>query len=464
MEINKVTEDLASKKAELNNKISETRALTDKEDSSIEEIEKSLKETRALDDKVKELQREIDVFNEASQLTRASEVPANSSAASSSATSSSVSSASSEGSGASSASTSSSASSASSAAPAKSAATRDDEDKDDDDSSDDSDVDDDDKEDRSKKRNLEGVKNLKNLTKDEKKKEQVRGLEDYIRSHGEKRDGVVSGDVGAMIPEQIIYDPSAEVDSVVDLSTLVTKTPVSTASGKYPILNRATAKMSTVAELAENPDLAKPDFNNVAWAVETYRGAIPISEESLADTQVPLLPVIQKNAGEQRINTLNAIISAKLETFTAKASTADTLVDDLKHILNVDLDPAYNKSIVVSQSAYQTLDTLKDKEGRYLLQDTITSATGKAVMGYTVTVVNDELLGKAGEAHIWIGDLKRAILFANRLDTQIQWNKSEIYGQYLALVMRFDVEVADAKAGYLVTVGDATAPAAKTGN
>lgn len=296
--------------------------------------------------------------------------------------------------------------------------------------------------------------NLTAKQKEEKKENRTRSIESYIRSHGTVRDaGLKTGDIGPMIPEEIIYNPEAEVNSVADLSALVTKTPATTASGTYPILKRATAVMNSVAELEENPLLAKPEFENVTWKIATYRGAIPISEESIQDTQVPLMPVIQKNASEQRLNTLNKAISTKLTAFNAKTSTADTVADDLKRVLNVDLDPAYDKTIVVSQSAYQVLDTLKDKEGRYLLQESITAASGLTLFGKPVVVVNDELLGQVGEAHIWVGDLKRAILYVNRVDTQISWVKNEIYGQYLGLVMRFDIEVADKSAGYFVTVG-----------
>lgn len=299
--------------------------------------------------------------------------------------------------------------------------------------------------------------NLTAKQKEEKKENRTRSIENYIRSHGTVRDaGLKTGDIGPMIPEEIIYNPEAEVNSVYDLSKRVTKTPATTASGTYPIVKRAVAVMNTVEELAESPELAKPEFEEVTWKIATYRGKIPISEESLQDTQVPLMPVIQRNAGEQRLNTLNKAISAKLVTFNAKASTADTVADDLKHVLNVDLDPAYDKSIVLSQSAYQVLDTLKDKEGRYLLQESITAASGLTLFGKQVVVVNDELLGQVGEAHIWVGDLKRAILYVNRVDTQITWVKNEIYGQYLGLVMRFDVEVADKSAGYFVTVGAGT--------
>lgn len=299
--------------------------------------------------------------------------------------------------------------------------------------------------------------NLTAKQKEEKKENRTRSIENYIRSHGTVRDaGLKTGDIGPMIPEEVIYNPESEVNSVADLSALVTKTPATTGSGTYPILKRATAVMNTVEELAESPELAKPGFEEVPWKIATYRGKIPISEESLQDTQVPLMPVIQKNANEQRLNTLNKAISTKLTAFNAKASTADTVADDLKRVLNVDLDPAYDKTIVVSQSAYQALDTLKDKEGRYLLQESITAASGLTLFGKPVVVVNDELLGQVGEAHIWVGDLKRAILYINRVDTQITWVKNEIYGQYLGLVMRFDVEVADKSAGYFITVGAGT--------
>lgn len=296
--------------------------------------------------------------------------------------------------------------------------------------------------------------NLTAKQEEEKKENRTRSIENYIRSRGTVRDaGLKTGDIGPMIPEEVIYNPESEVNSVADLSALVTKTPATTASGTYPILKRATAVMNSVAELEENPLLAKPEFEDVTWKIATYRGAIPISEESIQDTQVPLMPVIQKNASEQRLNTLNKAISTKLTAFNAKASTADTVADDLKRVLNVDLDPAYDKTIVVSQSAYQVLDTLKDKEGRYLLQESITAASGLTLFGKPVVVVNDELLGQVGEAHIWVGDLKRAILYVNRVDTQISWVKNEIYGQYLGLVMRFDIEVADKSAGYFVTIG-----------
>lgn len=271
--------------------------------------------------------------------------------------------------------------------------------------------------------------------------------------HKEHRDGVAgitSPDAAPTIPESILYNPENEVKSVTDLSKLVTQFQATTASGKYPILKRATERMNTVAELAKNPALAKPEFQEVDWKVQTYRGAIPLSQESIDDSAIDLTGLVANNANEQKINTTNFAIATVLKSFTAKTVSGES-VDGIKHILNVDLDPAYNKSIVASQSFYQYLDTLKDKNGQYLLHEPITDGSPRMLLGVPVTVVEDELLGAAGEAHAFIGDLARGVLYANRKDIQVRWVDNEVYGQYLQVVTRFDTKIADAKAGYFVT-------------
>ena len=285
----------------------------------------------------------------------------------------------------------------------------------------------------------------------ETEEEEKRAFNAYL--HQEKRDGVsgiTSPDVAPTIPESILYNPENEVKSVTDLSKLVTQFSATTASGKYPVLKRATERMNSVEELAKNPALAKPEFEEVDWKVSTYRGAIPLSQESIDDSAIDLTALVANNANEQKINTTNFAIASVLKAFTAKAVAGES-VDDIKHILNVDLDPAYNKTIVASQSFYQYLDTLKDKNGQYLLHEAITDGSPRTLLGVPVTVVEDELLGAAGEAHAFIGDLARGVLFANRKDIQVRWVDNEVYGQYLQAVTRFDVKQADKKAGYFVT-------------
>lgn len=261
-------------------------------------------------------------------------------------------------------------------------------------------------------------------------------------------DGVKKTDTTKVTSEELVTTPIREIKTTVDLKPFTTIYPAKKASGKYPILKKATSKMVSVAELEKNPALAKPEFEQVDWTVETYRGAIPVSQESVDDADVDLISIVAETVGQIKVNTTNAAIAEVLKSFTAKTVAN---VDDIKKILNVDLDPAYDVAFVVSQSFYQILDTLKDKNGRYLLQDSITAVTGKVLLGKPVFVLSDEILGASGEAKAFIGDFKRGVLFADRKDLGLRWADNEIYGQYLQAVLRFGVKKVDAKAGYFVT-------------
>lgn len=263
-----------------------------------------------------------------------------------------------------------------------------------------------------------------------------------------KTDGVKKTDTTKVTSEELVTTPMREIKTTVDLKPFTTIYPAKKASGKYPILKKATSKMVSVAELEKNPALAKPEFEQVDWSVETYRGAIPVSQESVDDADVDLISIVAETVGQIKVNTTNSAIADVLKTFTAKTVAN---VDDIKKILNVDLDPAYDVAFVVSQSFYQILDTLKDGNGRYLLQDSITAVTGKVLLGKPVFVLSDEILGASGEAKAFVGDFKRGVLFADRKDLGLRWADNEIYGQYLQAVLRFGVKKVDAKAGYFVT-------------
>lgn len=263
------------------------------------------------------------------------------------------------------------------------------------------------------------------------------------------QDGLKTVETGKVTSKEIVTTPIREVKTVLDLKQFVTTHKASKGEGSYPILKHATSKMASVDELEKNPALAKPEFTDVPWKVKTYRGAIPLSQEAIDDADVDLLSIVAEAANQIKVNTTNDAIATVLKDFEAKTA-AD--LDAIKEILNVNLDPAYNVSFVVSQSFYQKLDTLKDKNGRYLLQDSIVSASGKAFLGHPVFVVSDTTLGATGEAKAFIGDVQRAVLFADRQELGLRWTDNEIYGQYLQAVVRFDVKKADAKAGYFVTM------------
>lgn len=263
--------------------------------------------------------------------------------------------------------------------------------------------------------------------------------------------GITSPDVSVVIPEDISYKPQTEVKTVVDLSQFVNRVPVKRATGKYPIRKKATARLNTVAELEENPELAKPQFIPVAYNVETRRGAEPISEESIEDSDIDLLALIAEDAMEQKVNTTNFDIAEVMKTFTTKSVGS---LDALKTLVNKGMDQAYNKAIVASQTFYDWLDHEKDDKGQYLLQNNIQSASGKMVFGIPIFIIDDELLGAKDESHAFFGDLKRAVLYADRNQITARWNDDRIYGQYLQVGTRYDMTKADPNAGFFLTQSD----------
>jgi len=270
----------------------------------------------------------------------------------------------------------------------------------------------------------------------------------YVQSKGAQRDNVTSVEAQPIIPEDIKYQPEELPETFVDLKKFVNVQPVTTASGSHPILNPAQETMVSVEELAKNPELASPKFTDIDYKVKTYRGQIPISQESLDDAEANLANIVAQNNARQAVNTSNKYIAEVMKSF-APVDTAN--LDDIKAIINTDIDPAYNLSLVVSQSFYNALDTLKDKNGQYLLKQDITSPTGTVLFGRPVFIIKDELFGAKGDKKAFIGDLNYAVFFADRKQASVKWVENEIYGQILAAYMRFDVKKGVEEAGRFIT-------------
>lgn len=286
---------------------------------------------------------------------------------------------------------------------------------------------------------------------DDKKEKETRSINQFIRTKGEMRDGLTTVGAEAVIPIDRITKPEKQPETVVDLRQHVGRVPVTTGTGSYPILRANKNKMISVAELAKNPALANPEFTKVNYQIETYRGYIPVSQEALDDSDIDLGGLVAEHIQRQSLNTSNAAIAAKLQTATAKAVTT---IDDLKDIVNVAIDPAYAVKFIASQSFFNELDKMKDNDGRYLLQQDVTVASGYKLLGREVVVMADDVIGKtAGDKVAFVGDPSLFVKFFDRQQASVRWVDNDVYGQLLAGFVRFDVEVADTAAGFYVTLG-----------
>lgn len=301
-----------------------------------------------------------------------------------------------------------------------------------------------DKKDKEEKRSMEVILN-------DKKETYTRSINQFIRTKGEKRDGLTTVGAEAVIPVDRITKPEKQPETVVDLRQHVGRVPVTTGTGSYPILRANKNKMTSAAELVKNPELAKPEFTKVNYEIATYRGYIPVSQEALDDSDIDLGGLVAEYIQRQSLNTSNAEIAKKLQTATAKTVTD---IDGLKDIVNVTIDPAYNVKFIASQSFFNELDKMKDNDGRYLLQQDVTVASGYKLLGREVVVMADDVIGTAaGNKVAFVGDPSLFVKYFDRQQASVRWVDNDVYGQLLAGFVRFDVEVADTAAGFYVTLG-----------
>ncbi len=255
-------------------------------------------------------------------------------------------------------------------------------------------------------------------------------------------------DGGVLVPEEVLA-PYRQPEDVIDLTKLVKVVSVTTGSGTIPIIKKSTGRMASVAELEENPELAKPTITDVDYKIATYRGYVPVSQEVIDDADFDVTGLIAEDISGQELNTKNDAIAAVLKTATPKAVEG---LDELKAVINKDIKKVYSVKLVISASLYNVLDTLKDKNGRYLLQDDITVASGKRLFGKEIVVLDDDIIGEDdGDLVGFVGDPKAFAVLFDRKRASVKWVDNDIYGQLLASYVRFDVKKVDADAGFYIT-------------
>jgi len=312
------------------------------------------------------------------------------------------------------------------------------------------------------KRSYEVFKNIKkgenskmdkNLLNNE--QTEIRGYEDYIRSKGEERAGVTTENASAVVPSEVIKEVFDLKRANYNLAQYVTVKDVSNGQGQYPIATDQQATLLTKEELAEIGDVDADMFTQVEYKVETRAGKIALSNEVVEDSEVDIVKEVKDQLNKLVDNTDNQHIIDLLKTFTSKSVST---LDELKQVNNVDLDPALNKTVLLNQSAFNHLDTLKDNDGRYILQPDITAQSGKSLFGLPIVVISDKLLPNEGsDFPVIIGDLKQAVFVARRNQITTQWEKFDHYSQGLAVVVRNDYEKIDEDSAVYIKLSNETA-------
>lgn len=296
-------------------------------------------------------------------------------------------------------------------------------------------------------RDLKGKNNMKIKTNTEQEPVEVRNFIHYLKT-GEKRDnGMTTTDAGVVIPKEILDIQKVPTDAR-NLSAVINRVSVTSGMGSLPILQKNTARLTTSEERAENPEIAKATLKSVDYKALTYRGALPLSMEMIQDAP-NLKSLLNAYVQEAKELTEQYQIGKILQTAPAVAA-ANT--DDIKSAYNKGLSN-YQRQWIVTESFYNAVDLLKDGNGRYLLQDSIASASGKSLFGASVLVVADDVLGVDGDAKAFVGDPKAFVFEAIRSDVAVEWDHNENFERILAVALRADFKPADTNAGKFITFG-----------
>ena len=279
-------------------------------------------------------------------------------------------------------------------------------------------------------------------------------------TEGTKADG------GYTVPEDIQTKINEYKQAKFSLESLVDVESVSTNSGRRTHQKRAQATgFKAVAESGKIQAAETPQFEVLAYEVKKYAGYMPVTNELLADSDANITNTLVKWLGEEDVATKNAQILTAIAT---KAETDLKNLDGIKKAINVTLGAAFSGStiIVTNDDGLQYLDTLVDKNGRYLLtpdvQEPMQMVLAVGARKIPVKVVPNAILStKTNKVPFTIGDLKEAIKIFDRQKLSIMTSNVAAVGtlnafeQDLTLfrgIERFDCKVKDANAfvnGYI---------------
>lgn len=288
---------------------------------------------------------------------------------------------------------------------------------------------------------------------------ETRSFENYIRTQGEQRDGLTTDSAKVVVPTDVIGDVFDLKRSKYNLAQYTTVKPVGSPSGTYPVATNQNGVLATKEELAQIADVDADMFKGIDYKVITRAGKIYLSNELVEDSEVNIVQEVKGQLQKLVDNTDNENIINLLKTFTKVSATS---IDDLKKVYNIDLDPALDKKVITNQSAFNWLDTLKDSDGRYILQPSVSAPSGKSLFGSDVIVISDKLFPnpKASVFPMIMGDIEQSVFLARKNQVQVQWSQFDSYSQGLAVVIRNDYKTIDADASRYVEITPATSPVA----
>jgi HK97 family phage major capsid protein len=183
--------------------------------------------------------------------------------------------------------------------------------------------------------------------------------------------GLVEGvgeDGGYTVPE----DVSTRVEHYREVSYSLLQdidvVPVKTNKGSRTYQKKGEA--DSFVDIDENGEIANeieaPKFERLPYAIQDRAGFMPVSNDLINDSDANIMEIVAEWLGRADVATTNAKVLAKV---AEKAQVDLKDIDGIKTALNVTLGQAYKAGakIYTNDDGLNYLDTLKDKDGRPML-------------------------------------------------------------------------------------------------
>lgn len=201
--------------------------------------------------------------------------------------------------------------------------------------------------------------------------------------------------------------------------------------------------------IADNDD---PKLSTVKYLIKRYAGITTVTNTLLKDTAENILAWLSSWIAKKVVVTRNAAIIAVMNAAPTKPTLAT--FDDIKKMALTAVDPAIRATsfFMTNTSGIAVLATVKDADGRYLLQRDVTQPENYMIEGKQVIEIADKWLpSNKGAMPLYFGDLKQAVTLFDRenmslLSTNIGGGAFEKDLTKLRVIDRFDVKTTDADA------------------
>ena len=263
---------------------------------------------------------------------------------------------------------------------------------------------------------------IKNKSKENNKENSIAEFANAARNGFRVNNKMTIGskpDGGYTVPEDILTSINTYRESKKSLKDLVTVEKVTTSKGSRTFKKRA--QQTGFIKVGEGGKIGKgatPQFERLDYEIEKYAGYFPVTNELLADSDANITNTLIQWIGDESRVTANKLI---LNVIKTKAETKLEGLNGIKKALNVTLGSAFKATskIITNDDGLQYLDTLKDGNGRYILQaDPITPMSMWLCAGATKVPVevipNSDMPSTGNKAPFIIGDLKEGIVFWDR--------------------------------------------------